>query len=59
MRDQQRRRVVARDCVDFGHEKLEWLRRFVPLKSGVPSRDCIAYVFSGIPTEDFRSCFMV
>jgi len=32
--------------VDFGHEKLEWLRRFIPLKNGVPSHDCIAYVFA-------------
>ncbi len=44
--------------VEFGHEKLEWLRRFVPLKNGVPSHDCIAYVFARIPPEDFRSCFM-
>jgi hypothetical protein len=43
--------------VEFGHEKLEWLRRFVPLKNGVPSHDCIAYVFARIPPEDFRSCF--
>ena len=31
--------------VDFGHEKLDWLRRFVHLKNGVPSHDYIAYVF--------------
>jgi hypothetical protein len=24
---------------DVGHEKLEWLRRFVPLKNGAPSHD--------------------
>lgn len=44
--------------VDFGHEKLDWLRRFIPLKNGVPSHDCIAYVFARISPEDFRSCFM-
>lgn len=44
--------------VDFGHEKLDWLRRFVPLKNGVPSHDCIAYVFARISPEGFRSCFM-
>lgn len=44
--------------VDFGHEKLEWLRRFVPLKNGVPSHDCIAYVFARISADDFRACFM-
>ena len=31
---------------EFGHEKLSWLRKFVPLKNGVPSHDCIAYVIS-------------
>jgi hypothetical protein len=44
--------------VDFGHEKLEWLRRFITLKNGVPSHDCMAYVFARISPEDFRTCFM-
>lgn len=44
--------------VDFGHEKLDWLRRFVPLTNGVPSHDCIAYVFARLSPEGFRSCFM-
>lgn len=44
--------------VSFGHEKLEWLRRFVPLRNGVPSHDCIAYVFARISPDDFQSCFM-
>jgi len=44
--------------VDFAHEKLDWLRRFIPLKNGIPSHDCIAYVFARIAPEDFRSCFM-
>jgi predicted transposase YbfD/YdcC len=44
--------------VDFGHEKLDWLRRFVPLKNGVPSHDCLAYVFARISPEHFRSCFI-
>lgn len=43
---------------DFGHEKLDWLRRFVPLENGVPSHDCLAYVFARISPEGFRSCFM-
>jgi len=42
---------------DFGKEKLEWLRRFVPLKNGVPSHDCIAYTLSRLNPEEFRSCF--
>jgi predicted transposase YbfD/YdcC len=44
--------------VDFGREKLDWLRRFVPLKNGIPSHDCLAYVFARISPADFRSCFM-
>lgn len=43
---------------DFGSEKLEWLRRFVPLKNGVPSHDCIAYTLSRLNPEEFRRCFM-
>jgi len=43
---------------DFGKEKLEWLRRFVPLKNGVPSHDCIAYIVSRLNPEEFRRCFM-
>ena len=38
--------------------KLDWLRRFVPLKNGVPSHDRLAYVFARISPEGFRSCFM-
>jgi predicted transposase YbfD/YdcC len=44
--------------VDFGHEKLEWLRRFIPLTNGVPSHDCIAYVFARLSPEGFRECFI-
>ena len=38
--------------------KLDWLRRFIPLKNGVPSHDCIAYVISRLSPEGFRRCFM-
>ena len=43
---------------EFGHAKLEWLRRFIPLKNGVPSHDCIGYVISRLSPEGFRRCFM-
>jgi predicted transposase YbfD/YdcC len=43
---------------EFGHAKLDWLRRFIPLKNGVPSHDCIAYVISRLSPEGFRRCFM-
>ena len=37
---------------------VDWLRRFVPLKNGVPSHDCIAYVISRLSPEGFRRCFI-
>ncbi len=43
---------------DFGKEKLDWLRQFVPLKNGVPSHNCIAYVLSRLSPAPFRECFM-
>nr|WP_052700723.1 ISAs1 family transposase [Methylocucumis oryzae] len=43
---------------DFGKENEDWLRRFVPLKNGVPSHDCIAYTVSRLNPEEFRRCFM-
>ena len=42
----------------FGHEKLEWLRKYIPLKNGVPSHDCINYVLARLSAESFRDCFM-
>ena len=46
------------DIAAFGHSKLEWLRRFIPLKNGVPSHDCIAYVISRLSPKNFSECFM-
>ena len=42
----------------FGKEKLDWLRKFVPLNNGVPSHDCIAYVLCRLSPQKFRECFM-
>lgn len=44
--------------VNFGHEKREWLSRYIGLRNGIPSHDCIAYVFARLSPEGFRSCFM-
>ncbi len=46
------------DIEEFGRNKLDWLRQFVPLKNGVPSHDCIAYVLSRLEPKAFRRCFM-
>lgn len=43
---------------DFGHSKLNWLRRFVPLANGIPSHDCIKYVMTRLSPLKFRECFM-
>jgi len=46
------------DIAEFGQNKLDWLRRFVPLANGVPSHDCIAYVISRLSPTEFQSCFI-
>jgi predicted transposase YbfD/YdcC len=46
------------DIAAFGHSKLEWLRRFVPFKNGIPSHDCIAYVISRLDPKRFTECFI-
>ena len=42
----------------FGKEKLDWLRQYIPLKNGVPSHDGIAYVLCRVSPPKFRECFM-
>lgn len=44
--------------VQFGHDKLDWLRRLVPLANGIPSPDCIAYLYSRLSPVAFRDCFL-
>jgi predicted transposase YbfD/YdcC len=46
------------DIAAFGHGKLEWLRRCIPLKNGVPSHDCIAYVITRLNPKQFSECFI-
>ena len=43
---------------DFGKEKLDWLRKYIPFENGVPSHDCITYVLSRLSPNKFRECFM-
>lgn len=42
----------------FGEEKLDWLRKFFPYKSGVPSHDTISDLFILLSPKAFGSCFM-
>lgn len=43
---------------EFGHNTLDWLRQFVPLKKGIPSHDGIAYVIARLSPKEFQRCFM-
>jgi len=45
------------DIVEFGHSKLDWLRKFVPLENGIPVDDTIARVISGLSVKGFQDCF--
>jgi predicted transposase YbfD/YdcC len=47
-----------RDFVTFGEEKLEYLRRFLPFKNNIPSKNTFARVLSSLDPEGFRSCFL-
>lgn len=42
----------------FGHERLDWLRNFIPLPFGSPSHDTIARVFAIIDPKAFTDCFI-
>lgn len=43
---------------DFGIARLEWLKRFVDLSSGIPSHDTFLRVFSIINPKHFELAFM-
>jgi predicted transposase YbfD/YdcC len=50
----------ANHCVaiaEFADYQLEWLRKFVPLKTGAPSHDTISRVLSLIRTDQLEKCF--
>lgn len=40
---------------DFGHVKEKWLKKFIPLKNGIPSHDTFRRVFSLIDTKQLQS----
>jgi predicted transposase YbfD/YdcC len=47
----------ATDMADFGRRKIEMLRRFLPLKKGVPSHDVFSDVFRMLDPEAFERVF--
>ena len=42
----------------WAEAKLDWLRRYVPLASGVPSHDTFGRVFAALDARQFEACFM-
>jgi predicted transposase YbfD/YdcC len=46
------------DIADFTRQKLEWCRKFVPLKNGVPSHDTIGRVLALIKPDQFQTAFL-
>lgn len=42
----------------FGEDKLDWLRKWIPLANGIPSHDCIARVISRILPAQMTDCFI-
>ena len=42
---------------DFGHEREEWLRRFLELPEGIPSHDTFNRVFRLLDPLKFQACF--
>src|SRR6266568_2197487 len=43
---------------DFGEAKLNWLRKFLPYKDGIPVDDTLARVMRKLETKAFQACFI-
>lgn len=46
------------EIVDFGQEKIEWLRKYLPYENGIPSHDTVNRVISLIDHRVFEECFI-
>ena len=42
----------------FGEDQLEWLRKFLPYRNGIPSHDCLGKVFAHLNHEQFSQAFV-
>ena len=45
------------DIEDFGHLKLDWLRRYAPFKAGIPKHDTIARVICRLKALEIEHAF--
>jgi predicted transposase YbfD/YdcC len=43
---------------DFGHAKLDWLRKYLPYENGIPRHDTVARVMSCLSPKALQSCFV-
>src|SRR5215207_8463911 len=41
----------------WASNRLDWLKRFLALPNGVPSRDCIRRLLMALKPEEFQACF--
>jgi predicted transposase YbfD/YdcC len=41
----------------WASQRLDWLRQFLPLPNGVPSRDCVRRLLMALRPEAFQKCF--
>lgn len=46
------------DIEAFGNAKIDWFRKFLGLKYGVPSHDTFNRVFTRLCPEQFQACFL-
>ena len=46
------------DIEDFARQNIEWCRKFVPLKNGVPSHDTIGRVLALLKPDQFQKAFL-
>jgi len=46
------------EVVDFGEEKIVWLRKYLPYENGIPSHDTVNRVISLIDHRVFEECFV-
>lgn len=47
-----------RDFVTFGHEKLDFLREYLPFVNGIPSKNTFCRFFASLKPEQFKICFI-
>lgn len=46
------------EIVDFGEEKIDWLRKYLPYEQGIPSHDTVNRVISLLDYRVFEECFI-